>query len=363
MEESLAAGGVPSWGVQTLVRRWEVLAVSAAQRQAGAVFTADFDYHLPEELIAAQPLPERAASRMMVIHRETGVVEHRSFKDLQDYKREGDLWVLNNTRVDRARFYSADGRREVLRTEMITPLRWRCMVRPGRKFRVGDEVEMGGVKGRVLEFLPSGERIIEWEAEIDEEVHGHLPLPHYMNRDDEDMDRERYQTVYSDHSERGSIAAPTAGLHFTPEVLQQLPHAFVTLQVGAGTFLPVKAERVTDHRMHTEKYKVTARTAAAVQAAQRVIAVGTTACRTLESVAQRYAGQVQADVGSTDIFIYPGYRFLTISGLLTNFHLPKSSLIMLVSALAGKELIMKAYQEAVEQRYRFFSYGDCMLII
>jgi S-adenosylmethionine:tRNA ribosyltransferase-isomerase len=325
-----------------------------------AVLTADFDYLLPPELIASEPLAHRADSRMMVVNRATGLIQHRMFRELPSFVQQGDLFVFNNTRVDRARFYSEDGKREILRTECITPLRWRCMVRPGKKFRVGEVVQMCGSTGRVLEFLESGERIIEWETEINEEVHGHLPLPHYMKRDDGEMDRERYQTVFA--AERGSIAAPTAGLHFTPELVAQLPHTFVTLQVGAGTFLPVKAEVVEEHRMHSERYRITAEAAAAVTAAQRVIAVGTTACRTLESVAQVH-GSVQAAQGETNIFIYPGYEFKILGGLLTNFHLPKSSLIMLVSAFAGRELIMEAYAQAVAERYRFYSYGDCMLVL
>jgi S-adenosylmethionine:tRNA ribosyltransferase-isomerase len=324
------------------------------------MLTADFDYILPPELIASEPLPDRAASRMMVVHRSSGEIEHRMFRHLPEYVKPGDLFVFNDTRVDRARFYSEDGRREVLRTEMITPLKWRCMVRPGKKFRVGDTVHLAGVQGKVTAFLESGERIIEWEQEIDEDTHGHLPLPHYMKRDDGDVDRERYQTVFA--KGRGSIAAPTAGLHFTPELVASLPHAFVTLQVGAGTFLPVKAERLEEHRMHTERYTISPTTADQVAAAQRVIAVGTTACRTLESAAQKH-GQICADSGDTSIFIYPGYEFKAVQAMLTNFHLPKSSLIMLVSALAGRELILRAYAEAVEQKYRFYSYGDCMLIL
>ncbi len=325
------------------------------------MLTADFDYHLPPELIASEPLQNRAASRMMVVHRETGEIEHRQFADLPSFSRAGDLFVFNDTRVVPARFLTPDGKREVLRLEAMTPLRWRCMIRPGKKFRLGDEVTIGEAVGRVIEVLENGERIIEWAGSPpDEDKHGHLALPHYMNRDDRPDDRERYQTVFAKH--RGSIAAPTAGLHFTPEVMAALPHAFVTLHVGVGTFQPVKAEKVTDHLMHSERYEVSAATAEAVLKAQRVIAVGTTASRTLESVAQKH-GRVVADQGDTSIFIYPGYQFKAVNVLLTNFHLPKSSLIMLVSALAGTDLIRRAYEEAVRERYRFFSYGDCMLIV
>ncbi len=324
------------------------------------MLTADFDYHLPPELIASEPQADRAASRMMVVRRDTGLIEHRQFAELPSFAREGDLFVFNDTRVVPARFFSPDGRREVLRLEAITPLKWRCMIRPGRKFRLGDEITIGESTGHVIEVLENGERIIEWQQPVDEDRHGHLALPHYMNREDRPEDRERYQTVYAKHS--GSIAAPTAGLHFTPEVMAKLPHAFVTLHVGVGTFQPVKAEKVEEHVMHSERYTVPETTAAAVAQAKRVIAVGTTASRTLESVAQKH-GRVIAETGETNIFIYPGYQFKAVNALLTNFHLPKSSLIMLVSALAGTDLIRQAYDEAVRERYRFFSYGDCMLIV
>jgi S-adenosylmethionine:tRNA ribosyltransferase-isomerase len=324
------------------------------------VLTADFDFFLPPELIASEPLPDRAASRMLVVHRATGQLEHRMFRELAEYTRPGDLLVFNDTRVVPARFYSPDGRREILRLESLSPLRWRCMVRPGKKFRVGDEVVIGETKGRVTEFLPNGNRMIEWDSPVDEATHGHLALPHYMKREDSAIDRERYQTVYSQHE--GSIAAPTAGLHFTPEIMATLPHAFVTLHVGVGTFQPVKAERLDEHVMHSERYSVPQATAEAVAAAQRVISVGTTATRTLESVALKH-GQVIADEGETNIFIHPGKSFRVVGAMVTNFHLPKSSLIMLVSAFAGRELILRAYEEAVKERYRFFSYGDCMLIV
>lgn len=319
------------------------------------MLTADFDYHLPPELIASEPLADRAASRMMVVHRASGKIEHRQFRDLPEYVLPGDLFVFNDTRVVPARFYSADGRKEVLRLEAITPLKWRCMIRPGKKFRMGDKVEIGAATGTVVEILENGERVLEWDRAVDEEAHGHLALPHYMNREDRADDRERYQTVYAQHP--GSIAAPTAGLHFTPEVLAQLPHAYVTLHVGVGTFQPVKAERVVEHVMHSEQYSLSTATEAAVATANRVIAVGTTACRTLESSGGK------AGSGSTSIFIYPGYEFKVVDALLTNFHLPKSSLIMLVSALAGRELVMTAYAEAVREQYRFYSYGDCMLVV
>ncbi len=298
---------------------------------------------------------------MLVIHRDTGRLEHRQFADLPGYAREGDLFVMNNTRVVPARYFSNDGAREVLRLEPITPTRWRCMVKPGKKFRLGHTVQVGEATGTVEGILENGERIIQWDREVDEDAYGHLALPHYMGRDDQPADRERYQTVFAESA--GAIAAPTAGLHFTPEMLEKLPHAFVTLHVGVGTFQPVKVENIHEHVMHHETYVVSAETAAAVQQARRVIAVGTTAMRTLETVARDHDGKMAAQSGSTDIFIYPGFPFRAVGAMLTNFHLPKSTLIMLVSAFASKDLIMQAYEEAVRERYRFFSYGDCMLIL
>jgi S-adenosylmethionine:tRNA ribosyltransferase-isomerase len=324
------------------------------------VLTSDFDYHLPPELIASEPLADRSSSRMMVVHRDSGLIEHRMFRDLPNFLTPEDMLVLNNTRVVPARFFSNDGTREVLRLEPITPTLWRCMVKPGKRFRLGHTVAIGDSTGTVKEILENGERIIEWDAPVDENLHGHLALPHYMGRDDQPMDRERYQTVFA--KSEGAIAAPTAGLHFTPELLATLPHTFVTLHVGVGTFQPVKAEKIEEHTMHSEAYEVSAETAAKISKAERIVAVGTTSLRTLETVARDH-GQVVEAAGSTDIFIYPGYRFRAVGALLTNFHLPKSTLIMLVSAFAGKELIMSAYAEAIRERYRFFSYGDCMLIL
>ncbi|MBB5040532.1 tRNA preQ1(34) S-adenosylmethionine ribosyltransferase-isomerase QueA [Prosthecobacter dejongeii] len=325
------------------------------------MLTSDFDYHLPPELIASEPLPDRSASRMLVVNRETGTLEHRSFAELPQFVRPGDLWVMNNTRVVPARFFSNDGSREVLRLEPLTSTRWRCMVKPGKKFRLGHTVQIGEATGTVENILENGERILQWDREVDEATHGHLALPHYMGRDDQPADRERYQTVFAQAA--GAIAAPTAGLHFTPEILEKLPHAFVTLHVGVGTFQPVKAEKLEDHIMHSENYEVCTETATAIQAAKRVVAVGTTAMRTLETVARDHDGHIVAQKGSTDIFIYPGYPFRAVGAMLTNFHLPKSTLIMLVSAFAGKEFILRAYEEAIRERYRFFSYGDCMLIL
>lgn len=326
------------------------------------MLTSDFDYHLPPELIASEPLADRSASRMMVLHRQAGKIEHRLFREIGDFvsREAGDMLVLNDTRVVPARYFTDRGH-EVLRLQILTPTRWRCMVKPGKKFRLGHTAQIGEATGTVVEIMEdNGDRIIEFDRVVDESKHGHLALPHYMGRDDQPSDRERYQTVFS--RSEGSIAAPTAGLHFTPEVLSPLPHTFVTLHVGVGTFQPVKVENIADHKMHSEVYEVSAATAQAVQSAKRVIPVGTTAMRTLETVTRDH-GKVIAAQGSTDIFIHPGFEFKVAGGLLTNFHLPKSTLIMLVSAFAGKELVMHAYEEAIRERYRFFSYGDCMLIV
>lgn len=323
--------------------------------------TIDFDYELPEELIADRPLPDRAASRMLVVHRDTGLIEHRHFSDILEYVRPGDLFVMNDTKVIPARYFSNDGGIELVRAGMAGELVWKCMVRPGKKMKVGRTVQVGDSVGTVESIDEEGYRYIRWDKPVDEETYGRLALPHYMNRESEPADKERYQTVYAEHD--GAIAAPTAGLHFTPEILAQVPHRFVTLHVGVGTFRPVKVENVEEHHMHTEEFFMPADTAAAIEQAQRVFAVGTTSVRVMETLATREGRPLQEAHGATDIFIYPGYEFKTVDCLLTNFHLPQSTLIMLVCAFAGKELIMEAYRQAVEMKYRFFSYGDCMLIL
>ena len=320
------------------------------------LLTKDFDYHLPEELIAARPLAERAASRMLVVHKDSGGIEHRMFRDLPEYLRPDDLLVLNDTKVIPARVFSDDGKKELLCLDRLSPLEWRCLVRPGKTMKLGRTVTVGGINGTVTEVFENGDRLVRWDSPVDLNEHGHLALPHYMGRDDELSDRERYQTVFA--REEGAIAAPTAGLHFTPDVLEKIPHAFLTLHVGVGTFRPVSAEVVSDHIMHSERYIVTKETAEKVNEAARVVAVGTTVTRVLESIGR----PVKEQRGETDIFIHPPYQFGVVGGLLTNFHLPQSTLIMLVSAFAGKELVMEAYRKAVEERYRFFSYGDCMLL-
>ncbi len=319
--------------------------------------TQDFTYHLPEDLIAARPLAERSASRMMVVHRETGQIEHRMFRDFPDYLRPDDLLVLNDTKVIPARVFSDDGRTELLCLDRISPLEWRCLVRPGKRMKLGRTLSVAGVTGTVTEVFENGDRLVSWDSLLDLDAVGHLALPHYMGREDELADRDRYQTVFA--REEGAIAAPTAGLHFTPEILAEISHAFLTLHVGVGTFRPVSVEDVADHVMHSERYVVSAATAERVNAASRVVAVGTTVTRVLESLGK----PLHECRGETDIFIHPPYPFGVVGALLTNFHLPESTLIMLVSAFAGQELVMEAYRQAVAERYRFFSYGDCMLLV
>lgn len=328
--------------------------------------TSDFHYDLPAELIASRPLDDRSASRMMVVHRDSGRIEHRCFRDFPQYIRPDDLLVLNDTKVIPARLFSDDGKIELLCLNRISPLEWRCLVRPGKKMREGRTVKVAGSTGTVLEVFGNGDRLVRWDSPVDLNRHGHLALPHYMGRDDEETDRDRYQTVFA--REEGAIAAPTAGLHFTPAMLAMLPHDFLTLHVGVGTFRPVQVERPEDHDMHSERFAVTAATARRINAAGRVVAVGTTVTRVLEHLAASPSANgtriPEGDhCGETDIFIYPPYEFRAVGALLTNFHLPESTLIMLVSAFAGRERILEAYREAVRERYRFYSYGDCMLLV
>lgn len=323
--------------------------------------TKDFDYDLPEELIADRPLPQREDSRMLVVHRDSGCIEHRMFRDLPEYINPGDLFVMNDTRVVPSRFFSNDGKTELVRAGLKTDVLWKCMVRPGKRMKIGRTVQIGAATGTVEDIDDDGYRLIRFDRPVDEEKHGRLALPHYMNRESDPSDKERYQTVYASHE--GAIAAPTAGLHFSQEMLDKVPHAFLTLHVGAGTFRPVKTNCVEEHHMHTEHFVLSEDTAQRIAEAKRVIAVGTTSVRVLEHLAAESGLPLKAEEGDTHIFIYPPYRFRVVDALLTNFHLPQSTLIMLVSALAGRELIMEAYRQAVEQRYRFFSYGDCMLIL
>ncbi len=318
----------------------------------------DYDFDLPERLIATRPLAERCASRMLVLHRDSGRIEHRRFLDFPAYLRSGDRVILNNSKVFKARMYSDDARIEFLFLEEVSPRRWKCMVRPGRKLREGMQCEISGISARVEEIFPGGERLISLSGDIDFATHGHMPVPPYFHRESDAADDTRYQTVYAGPS--GSVAAPTAGLHFTPEVLAQIPHSFVTLHVGAGTFQPVKVDRITDHVMHSERFSFNAETADAINSAKRLVAIGTTSARVLESLP---AGLVTPQNGSTNIYIHPPYSFHRVQMLLTNFHLPKSTLVMLVSAMAGREQVLAAYQEAIHENYRFYSYGDCMLVV
>lgn len=338
--------------------------------------TSDFYYDLPEELIAQEPLKDRSSSRLLVLDKETGEIEHRIFKDITDYLQEGDCLVINDTKVLPARLIGervgTGARIEILLLVRKNIDTWEVLVKPGKKARPGDKVSFGGGKlvAEILETIEGGNRIIKFHYDgvfenILEEL-GEMPLPPYITHKLED--KNRYQTVYAEHD--GSAAAPTAGLHFTPELLEKIKDtgvkiAHVTLHVGLGTFRPVKVDDVTNHEMHSEYYVVEKSQADIINDTRknggRVIAVGTTSTRTLESVTDEN-GVVHEGNGWTKIFIYPGYKFKAIDCLITNFHLPESTLVMLVSALAGKENIFKAYEIAVKEKYRFFSFGDAMFI-
>ena len=320
---------------------------------------SDYDFHLPRELVASRPLPDRAASRMMVVDRAAGTITHHMFRDLPEYIRAGDLLVLNNSRVIPARLLTEDGRIELLLFEQLGPARWKAFARPGKRTRPGDSFAIAGTTAQIESVdEEDGTRIVQFETKPDLDNLGHMPIPPYLGREDDAEDRIRYQTVYA--TVAGSVAAPTAGLHFTPEILAKLPHAFLTLHVGPGTFLPVRGDNLDEHRMHGENYEIGDEAAEAINAAQRIVAVGTTSMRVLESLTP---GPVTPGAGRTDIFIRPGFEFRHSDALLTNFHLPKSTLFVLVCAMAGQELMQRAYAEAVREKYRFFSYGDCMLIL
>ena len=320
---------------------------------------SDYDFELPRELVAVRPLPDRAASRMMVVDRAAGTVTHRAFRDLPEFIRPGDRLVLNNSRVIPARLVTTDGRIELLLFDQLGPARWRAFARPGKRTRTGAHFAIAGTTAQIESIdEEDGTRIVRFDTEPDLEKLGHMPIPPYLGREDDAEDRVRYQTVYA--RESGSVAAPTAGLHFTPEILAKLPHTFVTLHVGPGTFLPVRGDNLEAHRMHGENYVVSPEGAEEINRAGRVIAVGTTSLRVLESLPP---GPVHPGKGRTEIFIKPGFTFVRTNALLTNFHLPKSTLFVLVCALAGQGLMSEAYAEAVREKYRFFSYGDCMLIL
>ena len=320
---------------------------------------SDYDFDLPRELIASRPLTERSASRMMVVDHAARTISHRAFRDLPEFMRPGDLLVLNNSRVIPARLLTDDGKIEILVFEKLSDGRWRAFARPGKRTLPGAVIPIAGTTAHVEEVdAADGTRIVRFENEPDFETCGHMPIPPYLGREDDEEDRVRYQTVYANVA--GSVAAPTAGLHFTPEILAALPHAFVTLHVGPGTFLPVRTDNLEEHKMHAEEFEVGTEAAEAINRAKRLVLVGTTTLRVLESLPP---GPVHPGAGSTDIFIRPGFAFQRTGALLTNFHLPKSTLFVLVCALAGQDLIREAYAQAVRERYRFFSYGDCMLIL
>lgn len=337
--------------------------------------TSDFYYDLPEELIAQDPLLDRTSSRLLVLDKSDGSILHKHFRDIVGQLQAGDCLVINETKVIPARLYATrvktGAKIEVLLLKRLDADRWETLVRPGKKCRVGDELDFGGILfARVVEVVDEGNRIIEFRYEgIFEEILdrlGEMPLPPYITHKLED--KTRYQTVYAKND--GSAAAPTAGLHFTKDLLEQIEAkgvhiARVTLHVGLGTFRPVKVDDVLEHHMHSEYYEVSAEAADQInrtkEAGGRIIAVGTTSCRTIESAANE-DGLVEAKSGYTDIFIYPGYHFKVLDCLITNFHLPESTLVMLVSALAGRESVLHAYEEAIREKYRFFSFGDAMFI-
>ena len=337
----------------------------------------EFDYELPEELIAQTPIKKRDESRLMVLNRKEQTIEHKIFKDIIDYLKPGDVLVRNNTKVIPARLYGrkeTGAKVEFLLLNNIEGDIWESIVRPGNKLHVGAKVIFGDgiLEAKILEVMPGGTRKVEFKYdgifnEILDKI-GLMPLPPYIHESLKEKDR--YQTVYAKYD--GSAAAPTAGLHFTPELLEKIQDkgveiANVTLHVGIGTFRPVKEDTVEAHKMHSEHFYIKQEDVdkinKAKQEGRRVIAVGTTSCRVLESIADENTGMVKTIEDDTEIFIYPGYKFKCIDGLITNFHLPQSTLLMLVSALAGKEFIMKAYKEAVKERYRFFSFGDAMFIM
>ena len=338
--------------------------------------TKDFYYELPQELIAQTPLKDRTASKLLVMDKESGEIEHKHFKDIIDYLKCGDCLVMNNTRVIPARLYGAKegsgGKIEFLLLKRIDLDTWEVILKPGKKAKPGSRFEFGNclLRAEVIEIIEDGKRIVKFEYDcVWEEILdklGEMPLPPYIK--EKLQDRERYQTVYS--KIEGSAAAPTAGLHFTEELLEEIKEkgveiVYLTLHVGLGTFRPVSVENVEEHIMHTEHYEISAEAAEKINSVRenggRIIAVGTTSVRTLETVADSN-GKLKAQTGDTNIFIYPGYKFKIVDSLITNFHLPESTLLMLISAFAGKEKVFNAYKIAVEERYRFFSFGDAMFI-
>ena len=338
--------------------------------QQMSALLSDYDYILPRQLIAQRPLEHREDSRMMVLDRAAQTIEHRQFRELKTFLRPGDLLVLNDTRVLPARRFSDDGVIEFLFLERLGPKRWKCLVKPGRKMRVGATTTIDKLSLRVEEITHDGERIVASDEDVDLYAGGSMPLPPYISRPSDDNDAVRYQTVFAHAA--GAVAAPTAGLHFTPEILSEIPHTFVTLHVGPGTFLPVRSDNIAGHRMHAERFAISPEAATRINSAHRLVAVGTTVVRVLEAAAletrllkpvKSNKRKIEPQSGETDMFIHPPFAFRVIDALLTNFHLPRSTLLMLVSAFAGREFFLRAYEEAIRERYRFYSYGDCMLIL
>ena len=327
---------------------------------------SDFHYDLPPELIAQEPLPDRSASRMLVVHRDSSLLEDRHFRDLPEYLTPGDCLVLNNSKVFPSRLFGhrpTGGKVEVFLLSQLEPGLWTALVKPGRTLQPGAQIIFDDqLTAEVVDSAELGERTIRFHGPVEDMLDriGHIPLPPYIKRADAESDHDRYQTVYAQH--KGSVAAPTAGLHFTTEVLEQCRArgaqvAPVTLHVGLGTFQPLTTDEVSEVKLHSERYEISESSAAKMRLAKRLIAIGTTSLRTVES-----AG-LAAGSGETSIFISPGYRFQHIGALLTNFHLPGTSLLLLVAAFAGADLTKQAYSHAVEERYRFYSYGDCMLVL
>jgi S-adenosylmethionine:tRNA ribosyltransferase-isomerase len=334
---------------------------------------SDYNYELPRDLIAQHPLSRREDSRMMVLHRDEQKIEHAHFVDLKKFLRDTDpsrtgdyLLVLNDSRVLPARHFSDDGKLDFLFLKKIAPCRWKTLVKPGRRFGKDAVASIQGVRAEAGEIFVDGSREVILAEDVDLQRGGAMPLPPYIKRSAvidrryKEEDKARYQTVFARRG--GSLAAPTAGLHFTPEILETLPHVFITLHVGTGTFRPVKSEDITRHAMHPERFSISPAAAETIAKRNRIVAVGTTTVRVLESVHRR-SGKIEAGESETNIFIYPPFEFRAVDVLLTNFHLPRSTLLMLVSAFGGREFILRAYEEAVRARYRFFSYGDCMLIL
>jgi S-adenosylmethionine:tRNA ribosyltransferase-isomerase len=321
--------------------------------------TEDYNYDLPKDLIALRPPPDRGDSRLMLIDRRSGDITHHYFPELVDLVTAEELLVLNNTKVIPARIRFQTRNAEIFLLRQIDSRTWHCLVRPGPWFSVGREFVEPRFRGQVIAIFENGNREIRFTEPLNLEQAGEMPLPPYVEREPDVSDTERYQTVFA--SVPGAVAAPTAGLHFSPRILEQLPHEFITLHVGVGTFKPVKTDLITDHVMEVESFGIEPAAARRINEARKVLAVGTTTVRTLEALMRKH-NRIVPGIGQTSIFIYPPFQFKRVDSLLTNFHLPRSTLLMLVSAFAGRELILEAYRQAVAERYRFFSYGDCMLI-